>query len=202
MRTMYDAINLRKLPPGGDLYAGYVGGAWPTFSQLGALFPHAVLVSIAVNATENAMVLDVEAGDAVPADGPMWALRQRVLGGTPTIYCSSAVWPEVVAEFTRLHVALPLWWEAHYDGVAALTPGSIAKQYATGLYDTSVVADYWPGVDPLEDDMTPLQSQQLANVTAAVARLEVAVEDPTGGVRAQIASLEATVNRIAGKLGV
>lgn len=207
MRTCYDAVTISRIPANAQMVAGYIGGNYPTFGQLAARFPHAARVSIAVNATHDAHVLDVEQGDATPDDAPAWALRQRVMGGFPTVYCSESVWPQVVAAFERAHVALPMCWQAHYDGIASLPPGCIAKQYSGGMtapYDISVVADYWPGVDPLPEapDMTPLESQQLTNVSAAVGRLEVAVEDPTGGVRAQIASLEATVNRIAGKLGV
>jgi hypothetical protein len=155
MRIMYDAVNLDNLPNDADLYAGYTSGHWPTFGALAERFPCKVYVSIAVNASHNAMVLDVESGDATPSQVPEWVLRQRVLGGIPTVYCSTSVWPSVIAACRAAHVALPQWWEAHYDGISQLSPGSIAKQFKTGAYDVSVVADDWPGVDPPQgDDMT------------------------------------------------
>jgi hypothetical protein len=157
-RIMYDAVDPNHIPKGAAIVAGYIGGAWPTFSRLALMFPNAVKVSIAVNATHDADVLDVEQGDATPAQAPEWVLRQRILGGVPTVYCSTSVWASVVRAFEAEKVALPLWWEAHYDGKPVLSPNSVAKQYTDGITpsnapnrvpgcDTSVVADYWPGVD-------------------------------------------------------
>jgi len=47
-------------------------------------------------------------------------------------------------------VTEPHWWIAAYPGNGAnLYPGAVAHQYADpGPVDLSVVADYWPGVDP------------------------------------------------------
>ena len=144
---MFDAVNVLNIPAGATMVGGYTSGLYPTLVRLEVLFPHAVRVSIAVDAAHDADVLDVERGDATPAQAPSWATRQRLRGAVPCVYCSSDTWPAVVAAFKAARLPLPLWWEAHYDGVAVLSPGSIAKQYATGRYDTSCVATWWPGVD-------------------------------------------------------
>jgi hypothetical protein len=133
------------------MVAGYVAGQWPSYAGLVARFPHAVHVSIAVEASQDAQVLDCERFDATPAQCPAWAQRQRRRGQVPTVYCNSSTWPTVRAEFAAQGVALPLWWAAQYDGLAELVPGSIAKQYRGDVppgYDVSIVADLWPGVDP------------------------------------------------------
>jgi len=169
---MYDSIYAAKLPSGGDLYAGYVGGGWPTFAdgELAARFPGVPLVSIAVASYFDAMVLDVERGDATPDLAPSWAQRQRARGQTPTVYCTTSVLPTVRAAFAHAGVAEPFYFLANYTmpagSVFDLAPGVVAHQYGgdrTAGWDVSLVADHWPGVDE-EDDMTPAQAQQLQEV--------------------------------------
>lgn len=81
-------------------------------------------------------------------------MRRKAGLATPAIYCNRSTWPEVAREFDRQKVAPPLYWIAQYDNRAQMIPGAIAKQYANpathggGHYDLSVVANYWPGVDP------------------------------------------------------
>lgn len=149
MRTMYDGITPDRLPAGGQLYASYVDGRWPNYHQLRHLFPHAVLVSICVDPTHNAQVLDVERFDATPEQAPGWAARQRGRGQVPTVYSNTSTWPAIKAAFHAQHVPLPEWWAANYDDGPDLPVEAVAVQYrSTPGYDQSVVRDYWPGVDP------------------------------------------------------
>lgn len=63
-------------PPGYDLYAGYIDGAYQSFPYLNALYPSRV-VSISVFATDpSGKALDVEKGDATPAQAPGWVKSQ------------------------------------------------------------------------------------------------------------------------------
>lgn len=170
MRTMYDSITVANLPANARMAAGYVDGRWPTFAILAQHFPNAVRVSIAVSPSSAAMVLDVEQGDATPAQAVGWVVNQRNAGRDPTVYCSTYAWPAVKTQFASRGVALPHWWRADYNGRAALEMGEIAHQYADiGPYDISAVVDYWPGVDPIptseEDDMTV--EEMLAALDAA-----------------------------------
>ncbi len=50
-----------------------------------------------------------------------------------------------------------------------------------------------------DTDMTPQESAQLNSVTAAVGRLEVAVEDPTGGLRKLVIDLSGKVDQLLAK---
>lgn len=146
-RTMYDSIVPARMPRDAEAVAGYTSGLWPTFALLAVLFPNAFRVSIAVTAAHDADVLDVESGDARPADVPAWCVRQRAAGRVPIVYASTSMWPFVKDACRKAGVALPLWWEAHYDGRAVISPGSIGKQYkSTGGIDTSIIADTWPGL--------------------------------------------------------
>ncbi|MEA2181208.1 MAG: hypothetical protein QOF69_393 [Solirubrobacteraceae bacterium] len=117
--TMYDAIDVGAIPADAAAVAGYVGGNWPTYPQLLTKFPDAHHVSIAVNSGEDAHVLDIETGDAKPADAPAWVLRQQQRGlKRPGLYCSLSVMQGVVDalethDVQRKSVVL---WCAHYTG--------------------------------------------------------------------------------------
>lgn len=153
---MADAINPNNIPVGRfPLVAGYVDGPrsqWPAAGW--ARHAGSILVRIAVFASTNAgTVLDVETGDATPAQAPGWVQRRRTAGVDPSVYCSISLWPAVRAAFHAANVAEPHYWVAGYPGGGAVIPaGAIAHQYADpatsgGQWDLSVVADYWPGVD-------------------------------------------------------
>ena len=149
-RTMYDGITPSRLPASATIVAGYADGLYANLPTLRARYPHATVVSIAVTASySGAQVLDVETGDATPAQAPGWVKRRRAAGADPSVYCNSSTWPAVRAAFRAAGVAEPHYWIAQYDGVATIPAGAIAKQYRnTAGYDESIVADYWPGVDP------------------------------------------------------
>lgn len=155
-RTMYDAITPTHIPHDAEMVAGYVGGRWPSYygytdgdgnhiPSIRDQFPNAVHVSIAVEANQDADVLDVERYDATPAQAPAWVERQRKRGAQPTVYCSESVWPDVRHAFNAANVADPDYWIANYDGHAVIPDGAVAKQYEnTPGYDVSLVADCWP----------------------------------------------------------
>lgn len=165
-RIMYDALSTEAstIPADAELVAGYIDAgpvpaAPPWTAETWALFPHAIHVPIATQAaTDDGLVLDVEAGDATPEQAPGWVTMRRAAGAHPTVYCSESAWPDVRAAFAAAIVAEPEWWIAGYPGsvgAGQLYPGSVAHQYggsAAGTWDVSAVADHWPGVDP---DPTP-----------------------------------------------
>jgi len=181
-RTMYDALPgaFASIPADAQLVAGYIDGGpgFPVMTdELWALFPHAVHVRIATQpATNDGHVLDVEAGDATPEQAPAWVTMRRAAGVHPSVYCSEAAWPDVRAQFAAQAVAEPEWWIAGYPGSVGegnLYPGAVAHQWggpASGAYDISAVADYWPGVDPAprpKDDPVDYISRK-ADTTGAI----------------------------------
>ncbi|WP_051943884.1 glycoside hydrolase family 25 domain-containing protein [Streptacidiphilus rugosus] len=174
-RTMYDAVTTLNVPAGATLVAGYGDGYYQNIDEFRARFPRATIVEIAVSSHHNlGVVLDVETGDATPAEAPGWVTMRRAAGVDPTVYCNSSTWPAVRAAFRAAAVAEPHYWIAQYDNNPVIFAGAVAKQYADpGPYDLSTVADYWPGVDPKpqEDDMpyTPQQLVQFAQQGAAAA---------------------------------
>jgi len=149
---MYDSVNANNLPANGDLYAGYVGGNWPNFIEISKKFPKKRVVSIAVQANEDAQVLDIESGDATPDQAPAWVNRMRFNGRKrPTIYTSRSNMSAVIAALDAAKVAHPDFWIADWTNSPHSVPGAVAVQYmTTPEYDKTCITDpYWPDVKPV-----------------------------------------------------
>ena len=151
MRTCADSVTVSNLPSGLPLYGAYVNGWYRNYDECRARFPGATVLGISVLAANVGDVLDVELGDATPAQAPGWVAARRAAGhGGPIVYCSLAIWPEVQAAFRSAGILEPGYWIAAYPGNGAqLYPGSVGHQYQdVGPYDLSVFVDYLPGIDP------------------------------------------------------
>lgn len=153
MRILYDSITAADIPASATMVAGYIDLSSRWSAADWARFPNATKVEIARSASTNAgHVLDVEYRLATPDQAPGWVQMRRAAGADPSVYCGLSAWPTVQAAFTAAGVAQPHYWLAHYDNVASVPSGAVAKQYidapsSGGHYDLSAVADYWPGVD-------------------------------------------------------
>jgi hypothetical protein len=115
---MFDSTDVAHLPAGADAYAGYTSGLWPTWAELQKRFTgKAHLVSIAINASEHAVCLDVEKGDALPSQVPAWVQTEHSRNvHRPIVYASASAMVEVLARLSaagikRDQVRL---WSAHY----------------------------------------------------------------------------------------
>jgi hypothetical protein len=153
VRTSYDSINVRALPAGADLYLGYDDGNWPDADEIARTFPGKTVIRTTVNPADNeGDCLDVEKGDATPNDAPGWIQRRREAGHQgPLVYCSEALRSAVVAAFASARIPLPGLFIAAYPGEGPVLqrPTDVGHQYASNAnYDTSVVVDYLPGIDP------------------------------------------------------
>jgi hypothetical protein len=103
--------------------------------------------------TDDGVVGDVETGDMLPWEAPSWVVRRRQHGVDPTVYVNLSNWAPTRTEFQLRRIPEPHYWLALYDDIPVLPSGAVAKQFANaafsgGHFDLSVVADYWPGVDP------------------------------------------------------
>jgi hypothetical protein len=158
---MYDGINalaagIAKSFPNAAMVAGYINGTYAWTQAEWNLFPHATHVTISVTASADAGdVLDVEAGDATPAQTAGW-IRNRKASGyyRPTIYCSRATIP-AVRQGTGAYILgrdydiwVADWTGSPHEVTAPGTPSATcsATQYEnTSAYDVSVVYDAgWP----------------------------------------------------------
>jgi peptidoglycan hydrolase-like protein with peptidoglycan-binding domain len=132
--TMFDSTTVADIPSTGmDAVAGYVGGDFTTWPALVKRFPHLPALSIAVNSSQDAQCLDVENGDATPADVPGWLDRQARLhpGRTPILYTSASQIAAVRAAAGRRTYLL---WSAHYGAGEHVCgrcgyPGADATQF-------------------------------------------------------------------------
>ena len=160
MRLLFDSVTAADVPAGSELVGGYVDGRFKWTDADWALHAGKVQVRIATQATTNdGNVLDVETGDATPAEAPSWVRLRRAAGVDPSIYTDRNEWPDVRAAFVNANEPEPHYWIAQWDNDPALLDGAVAKQYAnSGLtgsnYDASSVADFWPGVDTVDQFVT------------------------------------------------
>jgi len=127
--VLYDAIDISQIPAGATAAAGYVDGLWPTFARLHGQFPHALLLSIAVTAAADAECLDIETGDATPADAAAWFERQKARGqARPCLYANASTMEADVVPVLRasgIDRAAVRLWSAHYTGFPHICgPGS------------------------------------------------------------------------------
>lgn len=222
---MYDAVTVSNVPASATLVAGYGDGYYQDVAGFRARFPHATIVEIAVSSHDNlGQVLDVETGDATPAEAPGWVQMRRAAGVDPTVYCNSSTWPAVQQAFAAAGVAQPHYWIAQYDGDPAIPAGAVAKQYADpGPYDLSSVVAYWPGVDPTPSEaevpLTPADAELVAKTLLNTTLTNQFRKDAHGNpvqtpvnafltfgdhhfdvLSGQVSTLTATVEALAGQL--
>jgi hypothetical protein len=181
---MFDAVSIGHIPNTATMVAGYVNGFWPTYNDIVARFPHAHHISIAVTSGVVADVLDVERGDATPADVPLWIKEMRNLKRKPIVYTSRSNVPAVQNECAKALVAEPFFWVADWTNHAHLVPGSVGTQWADGTptypglaryTDTSLISPNWPGLynaDPTPAQLTAAKLVHLLNPEQAKVALE------------------------------
>jgi hypothetical protein len=167
---MFDATVPSNIPNDAAYVAGYVDGAWPWMRTQPALFPNARKLTIAVFATSRARCLDVESGNATPAQAPGWVTQERAAGEDPWVYCSqfgNYGWQAVQNAFNAAKVAHPHYFIAAYNGTRTLPVlngiTAIAHQYVdTGPYDLSSLSDtaiaLLGGTVTTQDDMKAVLS--------------------------------------------
>lgn len=149
--VQYDSIEPDTIPADAPAVAGYVGGRWPDYSQLVAQFPQARHKSVAVSATEDADILDVESGDASAPEAPGWFARQKARGlALPGFYADASTMPELTAalEGAAIQRSGYVLWIAWYNGSDAIVPGYEAHQWTDtalgrNLDQSSCLPSFW-----------------------------------------------------------
>lgn len=139
----FDTVTLSTMPANPAAVAGYTSGFWPTFLPLVHAFPHALHISIAINAAHVADCLDVEPGDAVPSQTGSWVVFDRQNGvQTPCVYTSLSEMSQVKANLAavlgaswRSQVRL---WDANWTFVAHLDPGYDCTQWTDRAFNSNL----------------------------------------------------------------
>jgi hypothetical protein len=86
-RVMFDSVTVSGLPADAPAVAGYVNGLYANVAELARRFPKRRRKTIAVTASVDAHVLDIETGDATPDEAPGWVARHdHKKYGTPILY--------------------------------------------------------------------------------------------------------------------
>lgn len=136
---MRDSITAADIPVNTPVVAGYVDGRYVWSAADWDRFPNAVKLTIATSSQSSADILDVETGDATPAETPGWVDRFNRPGRRrPTIYCNRASWRAVQDVLGTRNVE---YWISTLDGTEVV-PGAVAVQYTdTGGYDESLISD-------------------------------------------------------------
>lgn len=154
-----DSVDPFAIPLTGlSVVMGYGDGTVSQWSSDGwARFqPPIVVLSIVVNYLDNGDILDVETGDANPAQVPSWRNNfNRLNRRRPSVYCNRLTWSQV---FSLVGNTVD-YWIATLDGttdVEAYRPSGcttlVAVQYkgsglTGGNYDESVIVDpSWVGL--------------------------------------------------------
>ena len=139
---IYDSVTPSSLPSSSQAVAVYANGSFAASpSQVGK---RGLVLWIDTQGTDpNANVLDVEPGDATPAQAATWVAQK--LDASPNsvaiVYTMRSEWSAVQAAIN----ALPWWmpshtqyWIADPTGVPHIVPGSMATQWYWGPnYDIS-----------------------------------------------------------------
>ena len=165
MATMYDSTDPGAIPAGAAIVAGYVDGAyvWPASGW--ARFPAATHVTIAVEPSSVADVLDFETGNpSTPLEVVAWVTTMRGHGRRATVYCDRSSWPALRNTFALAGVAAPDWWVADWTGSPHTLAGASAVQYANppgsgGHFDLSTTVTGWPS-SPLPVPVPPAPPKQ------------------------------------------
>ena len=146
--TMYDAVEISAIPDNPEAVAGYVN--W-TFDAVVKRFPKAKHLSITGNADLDAMCLDIETGDATPAQAPSWVRRQHARGEkTPWVYVEASRLWEVLNTLSRDDIKRNEYriWVADWTGVPHIPVGCDACQWRgevgvrPQVYDESLCEGY------------------------------------------------------------
>jgi peptidoglycan hydrolase-like protein with peptidoglycan-binding domain len=127
--AMYDSVDISQIPASPQAAAGYVDGRFANVAELRDRFPGAHILTIAVTADADADCLDIETGDATPAQAAGWYARQQARGvARPCLYASASVMQADVVPLVQaagiLRGAVRLW-SAHYTMAAHICgPGT------------------------------------------------------------------------------
>jgi peptidoglycan hydrolase-like protein with peptidoglycan-binding domain len=165
---MFDSAFNNQFPPVAEAVAGYVDGHvgdQPNAAWLKAHYPHAHVLTIANSAAHDADALDIEQGDATPAQAVAWYDRQRGNGAArPCLYASASVMQADILPVLR-GAAIPRpsvrLWSAHYGqgshicgpascGLTSISmDGTQFDDHALGRdLDQSLLADGFFGTPP------------------------------------------------------
>lgn len=114
---MYDSVDLSQVPANAPAVAAYVDGRFANVPEARKRFPQAHILTIAVFAKDDADCLDIETGDATPAQAAGWVARQFARGvKRPCLYASAGTMQVILESVNAAGISRDTLrlWSAHY----------------------------------------------------------------------------------------
>jgi peptidoglycan hydrolase-like protein with peptidoglycan-binding domain len=178
-----DSVSPSGMNRGLSVYAGYGRGTYTNMQAVKQRFPGAKYLSVSPYVTVGVDCLDVEPGDAVPADCPAFVRGwTKVNTVKPVIYANASSMPSVISNLSKAGIARSQYflWVAEWDHNTAIPSQYDAKQYwSTSGYDADSFNDYMFTGTPA--DAWPLKS---------------------GEAGPQVTALQTLLNQLAPKIGL
>lgn len=135
--TMFDTVTPsaigRLASTSSDAVAGYIDGRFRDLPQLAIEYPGHRHFSIAVFWTDDGDFLDVETGDATPAQVPAWVKRQFDRGSHFVgLYANGSTWPAIFQALLAAGISphRVVKWLAQPTGKPHIPPGFDGCQYS------------------------------------------------------------------------
>lgn len=158
--TGQDSVTASSLTRGKAVYAGYLNGSFANLTTIAnRVGSDPIIVSVSPNGANGARAIDIESGDAVPADAPRFWHNSNHGGtgygqkdsGIPVFYTSAGDLQAVINELAWAGITRDkyLLWSAHWIGYHICGesvcgyPQADATQYAdSGPYDNDAWYSY------------------------------------------------------------
>jgi hypothetical protein len=161
---MQDSVTPSALSPGFAAYAAYGNGSYANTLAIQARFPGAPVEVIDVLNQGIGSFLDVETGDAVPADASGYlVVRIHADVWRPGIYADLSTWASFLCE-DLVNVSRPSYriWTAHQNGVEHLCTAACFSSLPAD-FQADATQYYGSALDPdAEYDLSALASDFLS----------------------------------------
>lgn len=152
-----DSVSPAGMQKGNSVYAGYGAGSFADMTEIKTLFPGKLYLEITPFVGPGDC-LDIETGDAVPADAKTFIDQwHKVNTVKPVIYANASTMPAVKTALASVPRTSYFLWVALWDGNPSIPAGYDAKQYSsTPGYDSNTFDDVmWPAAVPAPPVLHP-----------------------------------------------
>lgn len=129
-----DSVSPGGMQSGKDVYGGYGAGGFEDYEEVKRDFPGKLYISVAPFVVSGVDCLDIETGDAVPADGPAFVRGwHKVNTNLPMIYANMSTMPAVKEALDAANLPRSAYylWVAEWDGSPDIPAGYDGIQYST-----------------------------------------------------------------------
>lgn len=143
-----DSVSPGGMQPGKDVYGGYGAGGYEDYEEVKRDFPGKLYISVSPYVVAGVDCLDIETGDAVPADGPEFVRGwHKVNTNLPMIYANMSTMPSVKDALNAAGLPRSAYylWVAEWDESPNIPEGFDGIQFSStsGFDGDSFYAYMW-----------------------------------------------------------